>query len=144
MVNVEQTEIKKHIPQIELTKIIKEYAIRAKILKRLIFINLRYSGESVQKSCEIVGISQGTGYEWQERWNSEGYVGLVPKYAGGKPSKLSDKQKSELWETLHARDHWTVAEVKHLIQLKFGIDYSMDQIRRILKKYEMQFETIDP
>ncbi|KAF5068447.1 transposase [Methanospirillum sp. J.3.6.1-F.2.7.3] len=144
MVNVEQIPIIFHFSQGELVKKIKEYELGAKILKRLTFINLRYSGKTIKESSDLLGISIVTGYTWQERWNSEGYAGLVPKYAGGRPSKLTDQQKEELWEVLHTRDYWTTLEVKHLIQLKFSIEYSMDQIRRILKSYEMLFGKLYP
>ena len=139
MVNVEQIPVIIHISQAELVKKIKEYELGAKILKRLTFINLRYSGKTVKESCKLLGISSVTGYTWQDRWNSEGYAWLVPKYAGGRPPKLSEQQKEELWEFLHTRDYWTTSEVKHLILLKYSIEYSMDQIRRILKNYMMQF-----
>lgn len=144
MVNVEQIEVIIHIPQSELDKKIKEYSLGAKILKRLLFISFRYSGKSVKESCKLLGISTVTGYTWQSRWNSEGYAGLVPKYAGGRPSKLSDEQKEELWGILHTRDYWTTLEVKHLISLEYSIEYSMDQIRRILKDYMMRFGKLYP
>jgi|WetSurMetagenome_2_1015567.scaffolds.fasta_scaffold787158_2 putative transposase len=144
MVNIEQIEIIKHISSKELTEKIKDYSIQAKILKRLIYINLRYLGKSVSESCKMVGISAGTGYTWQERWNLEGYAGLVPKYDGGKPSKMSDQQKEELWGKLQSREHWTTNEVKQLIQLEFDITYSMDQIRRILCHFNMRFGKLYP
>ena len=144
MVNVEQIPVIIHISQTELVKKIKEYELGAKILKRLTFINLRYSGKTVKESCKLLGISSVTGYAWQDRWNSEGYAGIVPKYAGGRPPKLSEQQKEELWEFLHTRDYWTTSEVKHLILLKYSIEYSMDQIRRILKNYMMQFGKLYP
>lgn len=144
MVNVEQIPVIIHISQTELVKKIKEYELGAKILKRLTFINLRYSGKTVKESCKLLGISSVTGYTWQDRWNSEGYAGIVPKYAGGRPPKLSEQQKEELWEFLHTRDYWTTSEVKHLILLKYSIEYSMDQIRRILKNYMMQFGKLYP
>lgn len=112
MVNVEQIRIIKHISAKEIAKKIKDYSIQTKILKRLIFINLRYSGQTVLESCKNLSISPATGYKWQERWNFEGYAGLIPKYGGGRPSKLSNKEKEALWEALHARDHWTTNEVK--------------------------------
>lgn len=144
MVNVEQIEIVKHVTPKELTEKIKDYSIQAKILKRLIYINLRYSGKSVSESCKLVGISIATGYNWQERWNLEGYAGLIPKYGGGKPSKMTDQQKDELWQRLHSRDHWTTNEVRQLIQLEFNIAYSMDQIRRILRQFKMLFGKLYP
>ena len=144
MANVEQIEVIAHLSRRELVEKIKEYELGAKILKRLTFINLRYSGKSVKESSELLGISIVTGYKWQERWNSEGYAGLVPKYAGGRPPKLSEQQKEELWEVLHTRDYWTTSEVKHLILLKYSIEYSMDQIRRILNNYKMLFGKLYP
>ena len=91
-----------------------------------------------------MGISPGTGYMWQDRWNSEGYAGLIPKYAGGKPAKLSDIEKDQLYEILYTRNFWTTSEVRELIFLKFSVNYSMDQIRRILKKYKMLFGKLYP
>ena len=64
---------------------------------------------------------------------------MAPKYAGGKPSKLTDQQKKTLEEILRSHDHWTTNEVKQLVQHEFNITYSLDQIRRILRKLKMQF-----
>lgn len=144
MVNVEQIKIIKHISVKEIAEKIKDYSIQNKILNRLIFIKLRYSGMTVLDACNFLSISPATGYMWQERWNSEGYAGLIPKYGGGRPSKLSDQEKEALWEELHTRDYWTTNEVKQLIQLKFGISYSMDQTRRILSKFNMLFGKLYP
>ena len=101
-------------------------------------------GKNVSESCLSVGVSIATGYSWQERWNLEGYAGLIPKYGGGKPSKMTNQQKEALWEILHTKDHWTTNEVKQLIQLEFGISYSMDQTRRILRNFNMLFGKLYP
>ncbi|PWR71752.1 transposase [Methanospirillum stamsii] len=137
MINVQQISIIPHITQSDLLKKIKDYELEAKIHKRLTFINLRYSNMSVKEACKLVGISPGTGYTWQDRWNSEGY-------AGGKPAKLSDVEKDQLYEILHTHNFWTTSEVRELIFLKFSVNYSMDQIRRILKKYKMLFGKLYP
>jgi putative transposase len=144
MVNVEQIEILRHIPVTELGEKIKDYTLQSKILKRLLLIDLRYKGKSVSESCNLLGISLGTGYNWQNRWNLEGYAGLIPKFGGGKPSKMTNQQKEALREILQTRDHWTTGEVKHLIQLEFGILYSMDQTRRILRKFNLLFGKLYP
>ncbi|MDR9817549.1 MAG: helix-turn-helix domain-containing protein [Candidatus Methanoculleus thermohydrogenotrophicum] len=64
-------------------------------------------------------------------------AGLVPKHAGGHPSKLTDEQKAALLEKLREKEDWTTAEVQHRIQSQFGVDYSLDQVRRILKSSGM-------
>ena len=70
---------------------------------------------SVVDAAEAVGVSHQTGYNWQKRWNEEGPDGLVPKYAGGRPSKLTVEQKVALLEQLREKEHWTTAEVQHRI-----------------------------
>ena len=69
---------------------------------------------------------------------------MVPRYAGGRPSKLSEQQKDEQFKELLKRNYWTTNEVKELISLQFGIEYSSDQIRRILKNYNMLFGKLYP
>ena len=59
---------------------------------------------SAVKAADAVGVSGQTGYNWQARWSAERFGGLVPRYAGGHPSKLTDEQKAELLETLREKD----------------------------------------
>ena len=94
---------------------------------------------SVVSAAEAVGVSTQTGYNWQERWNAEGFVGLVPKYGGGRPSELTDEQKAALLEELGEKEHWTTADVQHLIQSHFSVTYSLDQGQRILRSFGMHF-----
>jgi putative transposase len=67
VVNTEQIEIQRHISAQELNEKIKDYSLQSKILKRLLFINLRYSGLLVPEASEKIGITAATGYHWQER-----------------------------------------------------------------------------
>ncbi len=90
---------------------------------------------SVVKAADAVGVSGQTGYNWQERWNAEGFDGLVPRYAGDHPPKLTNEQKAELLEMLREKSHWTTVEAQRLIQSHFGVAYSQDQVRRILKSF---------
>jgi putative transposase len=80
----------------ELNRKIKSVEKDVKILKRLYFIKFRYNGDSVEKAAEKVGVTKRIGYIWQNRWNDKGYEGVIPRYAGGRPSKLSQQQKNEL------------------------------------------------
>ena len=78
------------------------------------------------------------GYEWQNRWNKDGYAGLIPRYSGGRPSKLTDNQKEELKAFLKERDDWTTGEIKRLIKERYGVEYTLKQIRVILRKFGMK------
>jgi len=88
-----QIHIEHHMSIEELNKRIKTIENNTKVLRRLYFIKYRYEGKMVSESAKLVGITKRVGYIWQERWNEKGYEGLIPRYAGGRPSKLTDAQK---------------------------------------------------
>jgi putative transposase len=136
---VELIAIVRHVPLSVLKKRIKHHQGLPEMVPRLLFTQLRYQGMSVVSAADTVWVSTQTGYNWQERWNAEGLAGLVPKYAGGRPSKLTVEQKVALLEQLREKEHWTTAEVQHRIQSQFGVSYSLDQVRRILKSFGMFF-----
>ncbi|RZN14448.1 MAG: IS630 family transposase, partial [Methanosarcinales archaeon] len=93
MTRPESITIVRHMSVEELTKRIKSTEKNVKILQRLYLIKFRYEGLSVEKAAKRVEISKPVAYIWQNRWNEAGYDGLKPKFAGGKPSKLSIQQK---------------------------------------------------
>jgi len=123
----------------ELYKRIKTLENDTKVLRRLYFIKYRYEGKTVSESARLVGITKRVGYIWQERWNEKGYEGLIPQYAGGRPSKLTDAQKERLIYLLKQTDTWTTEEVRELIFKEFNVEYTSKQIRIILKNTGMRY-----
>jgi putative transposase len=139
MAKTEQIHIQKHLSLKELDQRIKSLERDTRVLKRLYFVKFRYQGNSVEKASEQVGVTRMVGYLWQERWNEQGYEGLIPRFAGGRPSKITPEQKDLLPELLQKREHWTTEEVRRLIQDEFGVEYTLKQVRIILKKLGMQY-----
>jgi putative transposase len=135
----EQIPIRRHESFDKLNKRIKTLEKDAKILKRLYFIKYRYAGESVERAARQVGIAKYVGYIWQKRWNEQGYAGLVPRYAGGRPSKLLEEQKEQLHALLKERDDWTTNEIREYIRSAFGVEYTLKQVRIILKNFGMRY-----
>ena len=129
----EQIPVEKHLKLKDINLRIKSLERDAKVLKRLYFIKYRYEGCSVEEAAQFVSVSHNTAYIWQRRWNKSGYEGLIPKYAGGKPSKLSDEQKEQLEMRLGDKEHWTANEVRNLIFDEFNVKYSLKQVRMIMK-----------
>jgi putative transposase len=123
----------------DLNRKIKSVEKDVKILKRLYFIKFRYSGDSVEKASEKVGVTKRIGYIWQNRWNEMGYEGIIPRYAGGRPSKISEQQKSELEKILRRKESWTTKEIKDVISREFNVDYNLKQIYIILRDMGMNF-----
>ncbi len=138
MSHPEQIHIKKQMSVEELDKRIKTLEHSTRVLKRLYFIKYRYNGKSVEEACDLVGAKKPVGYIWQDRWNKEGYKGLIPRFAGGRPSKLVREQKDRLRELLGQKDNWTSEEVRDLVHREFNVEYTLKQIRIILRKYGMK------
>lgn len=134
----EQIHIDKDLSERELLRLIKTEK-DAKILRRLYFIKFRYEGDSIQEASEKIGITKRSGYIWQDRWNKEGYQGLIPQYAGGRPSKLTDQQKAQLEQMLRQKDSWTSREVRDLMIEEFNVAYTIKQVLEITKKMGMKF-----
>jgi len=139
MVKTEMYPIETKMSMDELNKRIKSLEKNVKVLKRLYFVRYRYSGDSVEVASRKVGVTKMIGYTWQRRWNKDGYVGLIPRYGGGRPSKLTEEQKKELKLLLKERDDWNTNEVRNLINEKFGVKYSLKQVRIILRKFGMKY-----
>lgn len=131
-------EVKRHLTSEKMRKLIKEEQKRGKVLQRLIFINDLYEGKSVPVAAKHVGVVKTIAYVWLSRWNESGYEGLIPRFAGGKPPKLSGDQKKELKVLLEAKDLWYLGDIVELIKTKFGVEYSERQVRRILKAFKMK------
>ena len=123
----------------DLNRKIKSVEKDVKILKRLYFIKFRFNGDSVEKASEKVGVTKRIGYIWQNRWNEMGYEGIIPRYAGGRPSKISEQQKSELEKILRRKESRTTKEIKDVISREFNVDYSLKQIYIILRDMGMNF-----
>jgi len=64
---------------------------------------------------------------------------LIPRYSGGRPSKLSNQQKEKLLFLLREKDTWTTEEVRFLILKEFGVEYTLKQVRVIVKKFGMKY-----
>ncbi|SIM84595.1 helix-turn-helix domain-containing protein [Cuniculiplasma divulgatum] len=138
MSRVSRIEVKRHLQASELRRLIREEQKRGKIIQRLIFINDLYDEKSVPEAAKHAGVVKTIAYEWLRRWNESGYEGLIPRYAGGKPSKLSTDQKSELKSLLEAKDLWSLREIEDLIRERFQVQYSERQVRRMLKGMKMK------
>jgi putative transposase len=135
----EQIAIRKHMTIEALLKQIKTLETDTKVLQRLYFIKYRYDGMSVEGASRLVGVAKPVGYAWQKRWNEEGYNGLIPRYAGGRPSKLSAQQKEKLYLLLKEKEAWTTEDVRFLILKEFNVEYTLKQIRVIAKKFDMKY-----
>jgi putative transposase len=129
--------VDKEIPQSEIDKRIKTLETDTKVLNRLYFIRFLYRNYSIKKAASEVQVSEPTAYQWLKRWNESGFKGIIPRFSGGAPSKLSEDQKQELYRHLDSGALFTLKMVKQYIFDKFGIRYSKMQVFRILTHHKM-------
>ena len=138
MARLEEITIEKHLTVQDLERHIRTLEKDTRVLKRLYFVRYRYEGKSVEEAANLVGTTKNNAYIWQERWNESGYEGLIPRFAGGKPSKLTEEQKMDLKDQL-ANGSFTTEEVRELIQTKFDVEYTSKQVRIILRKMGLNY-----
>jgi len=132
-------KIEKWITSEELKKRIREKEKDVKVLNRLHLMNYLYNCCSIPEASEKLGITKVTGYNWVERWNEDGYEGIIPRFAGGRPSKLTDEEKNQFKELLKESDDWTTKKIRKLICDRFGVEYSLKQVRIILRNLGLKF-----
>ncbi|MDA8055112.1 MAG: helix-turn-helix domain-containing protein [Thermoplasmatales archaeon] len=139
MARGEVNPINRIVPLTEIEKRIQDLEKSARILKRLYFVKFRYQGERVEGAAKMVGVTKKLGYIWQDRWDREGFNGLIPRFGGGRHPLLDDEKKKSLVSILEKRDDWSTRGIRALIKEKFGIEYSMKHIREILRELGMKF-----
>lgn len=109
--------------------------VDAKIRLKLAFLQCvaRFQ-PNLETLCQAFGIATPTGYWWIRNWNRQGYEGLQESSGGGRPPMLDDFDIIYLASLLKEKSCWTTQEVLELIKTSLGIEYSHDQVVRILRK----------
>jgi transposase len=102
------------------------------VKRKLSFISLVAAGMEVEEIASHFGTCVTTGYNWIHHWNSEGIERLRPRKSPGRTPRLSEEKLKELKSVLEAKPYWSLKEVMKLIKEFFGVDYSDDQVRRIV------------
>jgi putative transposase len=131
-------QVVRHVSSDELSGWIRRKEKEIRVLKRLYFIKYLYEGEGVEAAADKVGVVKAVGYEWLRRWNEDGYEGLMPKFGGGRPPALTEVQKDDLLVELRKKDNWALADVRKLLRDQFGVTYSENHVRRLLKSFGMK------
>ena len=125
-----------HISSEKLNEMVRKLEKVAKKVNRLHFIQQLYKGHTVREACSILNIPVTTGYNWLKKWNEEGPDGLDHKKGAGRPTFLTENQMKQLDEFIENNDSLGTKDVHYFIQKKFGIDYSLKQVRFIINKLE--------
>ena len=135
MAGKSKIKIENHLTIHELDEIISELRIDVKVYQRAIFLKMVMQKKPISHAAKFVGVTRETGFNWLKKYNEEGFNGLIPKYGGGRPSLLTNKQLKELKEIIiNSEKNYSVREVQKLINDKYGVNYSYKQTWEISKK----------
>lgn len=117
-----------------------------RIKQRLLIILNAFKIKSSYKIAEQVSTSHTKVQRWINRFNKEGFQGLQDKYRPGKPGRLTKIQKKELQKIVETpgefRAGFNTIELMDKIQKNFGVKFTPQYTRRMLKK--MNYSLITP
>ena len=104
-------------------------------------IALLEEGREPVEVARLVGVDRRSVRRWNAAYRRRGTEGLAARPAPGRPSKLSARQRKQL-EVMLMRgaaargfesDLWTCARVAQAIRRRFGVNYHVDHIGRLLR-----------
>jgi transposase len=114
---------------------------RSSYEERVNAIRLLQRGYTRTEVADILGVATSSVYDWQGKYRKGGLGALSTKMAPGREKLLTDAQLLRLYMWLRGRprqvrfdvDLWTRKIVRDLIRREFGIDYSLQNVGKILK-----------
>jgi transposase len=109
--------------------------------ERVNAIRLLRRGYTRAEVAEILDVAESSVYEWQSKYREGGLTALSTKIAPGRKKLLTDKQLLQLHKWLQGSPRqvqfdfglWTRKIVRELIKREFGIDYTPQNVGKILK-----------
>jgi len=99
---------------------------------------LAASGKKIQDLMRIFQVSYKTIYNWFDRWESEGIVGLYNKSGRGNKRTFSYEQEERIKEWVDEEPR-QLKKVLQKIKEEWGIEVSTKTIKRIIKNFSMSW-----
>jgi transposase len=108
--------------------------------RRLRALRLLEEGLLPSEVARRVGVDRRSVRRWKAAARKHGEAGVRARAAPGRPSKLTPRHKRRLEDFLlkgalatgFDTDLWTCPRVAELIKQRFGIDYHVDHVGRLL------------
>jgi transposase len=119
-----------------------------RLIKRIsVLLDLLRYQATVQVLCERWGLSPACIYSWQRAFILRGMNSLIYRHGGGRPPKLTPKQRRRLVELLDAGPLgggfetacWNSVIVRLLIWREFGILYNRHYVCTLLHNLGFSF-----
>jgi len=109
--------------------------------ERVNAIRMLQRGYTRAEVAEILDVAESSVYDWQSKYREGGLAALSTKIAPGRKKLLTDEQLLKLYTWLRGNPRqvqfdfglWTRKIVRDLIHREFGIDYTLQNVGKILK-----------
>lgn len=106
----------------------------AKILRRLLCMELKDLGEENGRIAMLCGVCRDTVTDWLRLFEEHGFAGLCSLHYEGRRPAVLDRVKDELRRDLKAGKYDTLKDVRHALKETHGIDVCISWIWRYAKK----------
>ncbi len=108
------------------------------VRQRAHFLVLASQGVKVEELSKIFSVSYKTMYNWLNRWELEGMVGLYNKPGRGCKRTFNSEQESIIreWARQEPRQ---LKKVLQKIKEEWGIEVSKETIKRILRRFSLSW-----
>jgi transposase len=108
------------------------------VRQRAHFIILASQGVKTKELMNIFQVSHKTIYNWLNRWESEGIIGLYNKSGRGCKRTFNPEQESTIreWAKQEPRQ---LKKVLQKVKEEWGIGVSTETIKRIIRKFSMSW-----
>lgn len=121
--------------------------------RRLLAIAAVYDGASREDAARLAGMGRQILRDWVERFNDGGPAALIDRAAPGNPRRLTPQQDCDLARIVEAGpaseglEHlarWRCADLKTLIKERWGVDYHLRTIGKLLHRLGFSHITTRP
>lgn len=131
----------KHLSIYEILDLIR-YLDDPEVVKILIFIKGLYEFKTIRESAQTLGYTYESGLRWLERWNMDGVKGIKHRWSEGRSSKLSKEELNELKEDIITLELKTTKQIKDHINNKWGVDYAISWLPKVLRSIGAKYGTL--
>lgn len=116
-----------------------------RLAARIQAVMLNNKGLSCIKIAHDLNRSRSCISEWLKNYRKFGYESLLEGYRCGCHSKMSESKKEQLKTMLQdsprnygfSARYWKPRLVMNVLQTKFGLEYHISHVRRIIKKLKL-------
>lgn len=121
----------------------------ARVYKRYLSLYLYQSGKKCREIMEIIGFSKPTICSINQQYKQEGLAGIPDKPHTGRPPRLTEEQEADIKDMIlknvpkdvgfPAEFNWTAGLVSKYIKQKYGFNYSIRGITKMLKRMDLTY-----